>query len=75
MESRHPHPQDEQRWIRRAAHLSMRRLEQHAHDLHAREYAGESGRTPLLMVMGLFFLLLPVFGLMVGLAFTAYYVG
>jgi VIT1/CCC1 family predicted Fe2+/Mn2+ transporter len=50
-----------------------RKLEAEAHHLEEVERAGESAETPLIVFLGVFLFLLPVFVLMLGLAFAAYY--
>ena len=57
----------------RPAHLTMRRLEQRAHDLHEREYEGETAATPLLAVAGIVLFLVPVVLLVGGTALALYY--
>jgi hypothetical protein len=51
----------------------VREIDAEAHHLHAVEQAGESPETPLIAFMGLILFLLPIFLLMLGLAFAAYY--
>jgi hypothetical protein len=43
------------------------------HHLHAVESEREAGETPFIAIIGLIFFFLPIFLVMVGLAFTAYY--
>jgi hypothetical protein len=56
-------------------HLTLRRLEQGAHELHARELEGESAKTPLLVFAGVLLVIIPVFMVMLGAALAAYYLG
>jgi hypothetical protein len=51
----------------------FRKLEAEAHHLEEVERAGESAETPLIVFLGVFLFLLPIFALMLGLAFAAYY--
>lgn len=60
------------RLLRRAAG-SVRKLEAEPHHLHEIEREGEAGATPFIAIGGLILFLLPIFLLMLGLAFTAYY--
>jgi hypothetical protein len=57
----------------RAAGGLLGRVPAEARHLHAVEQEGESGETPFLAMLGVVVFLLPVFLLMVGLAFAAYY--
>ena len=57
----------------RAAHLTVRQLQQRVHELHAEEDAGVSDRTPLLAFAGVWLFLLPLLLLMLGAALAAYY--
>jgi len=41
--------------------------------LHEIEQKGESAETPLIAILGLILFLLPIFAVMLGLAFGAYY--
>jgi hypothetical protein len=52
----------------------VRRIEAEAHHLHEIEELGESGETPFIAILGVILFLLPIFGVMLALAFTAYYV-
>jgi hypothetical protein len=51
----------------------VRRIEAEAHHLLEIEEVGESGETPLIAILGVILFLLPIFALMLGLAFAAYY--
>jgi VIT1/CCC1 family predicted Fe2+/Mn2+ transporter len=51
----------------------MRKVESEVHHLHEVEEAGESGETPFVVILGVFLFLVPIFALMLGLAFAAYY--
>ncbi len=51
----------------------VRGVEAEAAHLHDVEQAGESGRTPLIAILGLLLFLVPIFLLIVGLSFAAYY--
>ncbi|MGZ4335032.1 MAG: hypothetical protein ACXVRJ_12290 [Gaiellaceae bacterium] len=44
-----------------------------AEHLHEIEQRGESAETPLIAILGLILFLLPIFAIMLGLAFGAYY--
>jgi hypothetical protein len=52
---------------------SVRKLEAEPHHLHEIEQQGEAGATPFIAIGGLILFLLPIFLLMLGVAFTAYY--
>jgi hypothetical protein len=52
---------------------ALRRLEAEERHLHEVERAGESAETPYIAVLGLLLFLGPIFLLMVGIAFAAYY--
>ena len=52
----------------------IRRAEEEVHHLHAVEHEGAATETPLIAIIGLIFFFLPIFLVMVGLAFAAYYV-
>jgi hypothetical protein len=52
---------------------STRKVEAEAEHLHAIEEAGESGETPFIAILGLFLFLVPIFLLIVGVSFAAYY--
>lgn len=58
----------------RHEHLTIRKLERRAHELHEIENEGESNATPILAGLGVLMLVVPVLALMLGLAFGAYYV-
>ena len=51
----------------------LRGIEAEADHLREVERAGESGETPYIVMLGLVFFLAPLFLLLVGLAFAAYY--
>ena len=51
----------------------IRSAEAEAHHLHVVEQKGEAGETPLIVILGLILFCLPVFLVMTGLAFAAYY--
>ncbi len=51
----------------------VRRIESEAAHLHEVEQIGESGETPFVAMLGVFLFLVPIFALMLGLAFAAYY--
>ena len=55
------------------AHLTMRRLQQRAHDLHVREVEGQSGETPFLAIAAVGLFLIPAFCVILGAALAAYY--
>ena len=48
-------------------------VEAEASHLHQIEEAGESGETPFIAILGVFLFLLPLFLLLLGIAFGAYY--
>jgi hypothetical protein len=48
-------------------------IEAEAAHLHQIEQTGESGETPFIALLGLFLFLLPLFLLLLGIAFGAYY--
>lgn len=58
---------------RRAALRSIRGAGAEAGHLHAVEQAGEAWETPFIAILGLFLFFLPIFLVMLGLAFAAYY--
>ena len=58
---------------RRAFRRPIQKLEQEAHHLHEVEQLGESGETPFIAIAGVILFLLPIFLVMAGLAFAAYY--
>jgi hypothetical protein len=61
----------------RTFHVALRLIrsaEEEVHHLHAVEHEGAVAETPLIAIIGLIFFFLPIFLVMVGLAFTAYYV-
>ena len=51
----------------------IRDAEVEAHHLHAVEQKGDAGEIPFIAILGLILFLLPVFLVMLGLAFAAYY--
>jgi hypothetical protein len=51
----------------------FRKLEAEVHHLEDVERAGESAETPLIAFLGIILFLLPIFAVMLGLAFAAYY--
>jgi hypothetical protein len=51
----------------------VRELEAEAEHLIEVEQAGESGETPFIAMLGIILFLLPIFLLVAGLAFAAYY--
>ena len=51
----------------------MRKIESEAHHLHEVEQVGEGGETPFVAILGVFLFLVPIFAVMLGLAFGAYY--
>jgi hypothetical protein len=52
----------------------IRKVEAEAHHIHEVERAGDSGETPFIAILGVFLFLLPIFGLMLGLAIAASYI-
>jgi len=58
--------------LRRGAR-PVEKLEAEAEHLHDIEQRGESGATPFIAIGGLILFLLPIFLVMLGLAFAAYY--
>lgn len=58
----------------RRAERPIERLDAEAKHLHEIEHRGEAGATPFIALAGLILFLLPVFLVMLGLAFLAYYV-
>lgn len=48
-------------------------LEGEVEHLHEIEQRGESGETPFIAILGIILFLLPIFAVMLGLAFGAYY--
>jgi hypothetical protein len=57
----------------RALRMPVRAIEAEAEQLHGIEQAGERGETPFIAILGVVLFLLPIFLVMVGLAFAAYY--
>ena len=58
---------------RRLLRRPVEAVEAQAHHLIEVERAGESGETPFIVLIGIVLFLLPIFGVIVGLAFAAYY--
>jgi hypothetical protein len=56
-------------FLRRPVHA----VESEVEHLHEIEQHGESGETPFIAMLGIFFFLLPIFVVILGLAFGAYY--
>ena len=52
----------------------VRSVETEAAHLHVVERAGESSETPLIAILGIFLFLAPIFLVIVGLSFAAYYI-
>ncbi len=48
-------------------------VEAEVHHLHEVEREGQSGETPFIAILGVFLFLLPIFGIMLGLAVAAAY--
>jgi hypothetical protein len=57
----------------RGALKPIRKVEAETHHLHEEERAGEAADTPFIAILGLMLFLAPIFGLIVGLSFAAYY--
>jgi hypothetical protein len=53
--------------------IPVRKIEAEAEHLREVEQTGESGETPFIAILGLILFLFPIFLLMAGLAFAAYY--
>ena len=51
----------------------VRKIESEAEHLREIEEVGESGETPFIAIVGVVLFLLPIFALMLGLAFGAYF--
>jgi len=51
----------------------VRNIESEARHLHEVGQVGEGGVTPFVAILGVFLFLVPIFALMLGLAFAAYY--
>jgi nitrogen fixation/metabolism regulation signal transduction histidine kinase len=51
----------------------VRKIESEAHHLHEVEQVGVGGETPFVAILGVFLFLVPIFAVMLGLAFAAYY--
>jgi hypothetical protein len=56
-----------------AARRPVHAVEAEAHHLHEVESTGESGETPLILILGVVIFLLPIFLVMLGLAVLAAY--
>jgi hypothetical protein len=56
-----------------AVRRPVRKLEAEAEHLHEIEQAGEAPETPFVAMLGVFLFLFPIFAVMLGLAFGAYY--
>jgi hypothetical protein len=57
----------------RSALRPIRKVEAEADHLREVEQDGEAGATPYIVLLGVFFFLLPIFVFMLGVAFAAYY--
>jgi len=57
-------------WLRRP----VRKIEAEADHLREIERAGDSGETPFIAMLGVALFLTPIFLVIVGLAFAAYYI-
>ena len=57
----------------RAFRRPVEKVEAEVHHLHEVEQRGESGETPFIAILGVFLFLVPIFLVMAGLAFAAYY--
>jgi hypothetical protein len=57
----------------RALGIPVRAIEAEASHLHEIEQTGESGETPFIAILGVVLFLLPIFLVMLGVAFAAYY--
>jgi hypothetical protein len=57
-----------------ALRLRVREIEAEAEHLREVEQKGESGEAPLIAMLGLILFLLPIFLLVAGLSFAAYYI-
>jgi hypothetical protein len=62
------------RLLFRAFGAPVRGVEKEAQHLHTIEHEGESAATPAIAVAGLLLFLVPIFLIIVGLAFAAYYI-
>jgi hypothetical protein len=60
--------------FRRLLRRPIEAVEAEAHHLHEIEQAGEVPQTPFIALLGLVLFLLPIFLVIVGLAFAAYYI-
>jgi hypothetical protein len=56
-----------------AVRIPVQKVEEEVHHLHEIEHEGESAETPAIAFLGLILFLLPLFLVMLGLAFAAYY--
>lgn len=52
----------------------VKSIEAEAHHLHEIEQAGESGETPFIALLGIVLFVLPIFLVIAGLSFAAYYI-
>ncbi len=59
---------------RRLLRRPIESIEAEAHHLVEVEQAGESGETPFIALIGVMLFVLPIFLVIVGLAFAAYYI-
>jgi hypothetical protein len=51
----------------------VRKIEERAHELHEREFEGESAETPFLAAAGVLLFLIPIVLLIIGIVFAVYY--
>jgi hypothetical protein len=51
----------------------VQKVEAEAHHLHDVEHTGESAETPAIAMLGVFLFVFPIFVVMLGIAFGAYY--
>ncbi len=58
---------------RRLLRRPVQAIEAERHHLEEVERAGESGETPFIAILGIVLFLLPIFLVIVGLSFAAYY--
>jgi hypothetical protein len=56
-----------------AVRRPVRKIEEEAAHLHEIEQVGESAETPFVAILGVFLFLFPLFLLLLGIAFGAYY--
>ena len=52
----------------------VRKVQAEAHHLREVEQAGEAAETPFVVILGVVLFVLPIFLIMLGLAFAAYYI-